>query len=156
MILTGRYPRHAPQTRLQMRRDASRGLDAELFQGLYDGVLPPLLVGAPSGERHGSRNVPPCIVILRVCASCRPFAPGRRLRVSPNYCTTVGCLYRRLDQKHTVDASTVEAVVQVIRQESVSALSNWPYSIVPLRCPFLCCEGRLQHRAREVVRERVS
>lgn len=43
------------QTRLQLPRgDAS----PELFRGLYDGVLPPLLAGLPSGEiiyRQGAR-----------------------------------------------------------------------------------------------------
>lgn len=45
------------QTRLQVKRVGADGIPQNLFRGLYDGVLPPLLVGAPSGEiRHLSQG----------------------------------------------------------------------------------------------------
>lgn len=45
-----------PQTRLQVRRDGSTGVSPELFKGLYDGVLPPLLAGTPSGEKKKKKK----------------------------------------------------------------------------------------------------
>lgn len=52
------------QTRLQLPRD---GASPELFRGLYDGVLPPLLAGLPSGEnakRMGARMPPDSLAVL--------------------------------------------------------------------------------------------
>lgn len=45
------------QTRLQVKRNASDWGNQELFRGLYEGILPPLLIGAPSGENPMTKSV---------------------------------------------------------------------------------------------------